>query len=87
MGILEAETAAAAAAFVVHFMYHTTKGKSIGQIVFGQSMILPINHTAEWRYIRQLKQAQIDKSVVWENTNRTDHDYRVGDKVMTQTKS
>ena len=57
MGIL------AAAAFVVLFTYHKIKGKSPGQIVFGQDMILPIDHVSNWRYIRQRKQAEIDNDV------------------------
>ena len=50
-------------------------------------MILPINHVADWRYISQRKQAQIDKAVVWGKTTRIDHGYIVGNKVMTRTKS
>ena len=50
-------------------------------------MILPINHVANWRYIRQRKQTQIDNYVIHENTTRIDHDYRVGNKLMTRTKS
>ena len=30
---------------------------------------------------------QIDNGLIWENDNRIDHNYRVGDKVMTRTKS
>ena len=30
---------------------------------------------------------QIDNAIIWGNTNRIDHDYRVGYKVMTLTKS
>ena len=81
MGILSAVD------FVVQSRYHRINGKSPGQIVFGRDMILPINHVADWRYICQIKQAQIDKYVIHENTTKTDHDYIVGDKVMTQTRS
>ena len=49
-------------------------------------MILPINHVADWRYIRQSKQAQIDKDVICENTTIIDHDYVLGDKVITLNK-
>ena len=42
-------------------------------------MIIPINHVADWRYICQ--------DVIRENTTRTDHYYRVGDKLMTIPKS
>ena len=54
MGIL------VAAAFVVHSMYHRTKGKIPGQLVFDQDMILPINHIADWKYICHRKQAKIE---------------------------
>ena len=50
-------------------------------------MIIPINHVAYLIYIPQCKQAQIDKDVIRENTTITDHNYRVGDKVMSKTKS
>ena len=47
-------------------------------------MILPINHIASWRYIRQRKQTQIEKDVICENSTRIDHDYRFGDKVLVR---
>ena len=47
MGIL------AAAAFAVCSTYHTNKVKVPGLLVFGQDMILPINHIENWRYICQ----------------------------------
>ena len=56
MGILEA------ADFAVCSTYHRKNDKITGQMVFGRDMILPINHKEDWRYIRQLKHAQIDKS-------------------------
>ena len=77
----------AAASFAVRYMYHTTKSKIPGQLVFGRGMIISINHVADWRYIRQRKQTQIDNYIIRKNDNRTDHDYRVGDKVITLTES
>ena len=50
-------------------------------------MILPINHAADWRYIYKRKQTKINKDVDCENTTRIDHNYRVGDKVMTNMSS
>ena len=81
MGIL------AAAAFAVRSTYHMTKYKTPGQLVFGPDTILPINYVADWRFIRQRKQAQIDKDVIRENSTRIDHDYILGDKLMTRTNS
>ena len=81
MGIISA------ADFAVRYTYHRTKEKSPGQLFFGRDMIPPINHVADWRYICQRKQMQIDKDVNHKNTTRIDHDYIVGDKVMTRNRS
>ena len=80
MGIL------ASSAFVVQYTYYRMKEKSPGQLVFGRYMILPINQVADWRYIRQRKKTQINKEFICENTNRIDHNYRVGDQVMMEIK-
>ena len=81
MRILAAET------FAVRSTYHRTKGKILGQLVFYQDVILAINQVSDCRYIRQRKQAQIDKDVIRENSTRIDHDYILGDKLMTGTNS
>ena len=51
-------------AFGVRATYHRTEQKNPGQLLFGQDMILQINHLENWRLIRQRKQAQIDKDVI-----------------------
>ena len=81
MGILKV------AALEVQYMYQTTKGKNTGLLFFGQDMIPPINHLSDWRYIRQCKQAQIEKDVTIENTTITHYNYRVVDLVMIRNKS
>ena len=53
MGILATED------FAVQSMYQPTKQNIPGQLFFGKDMILPINHIANWRHIRQRKQRQI----------------------------
>ena len=55
-------------AFAVQSTYLWTKQKSQGQLVFGQDMILIIDHIANWRYTPQRKQAQIEKGVIRENS-------------------
>ena len=50
-------------------------------------MILPINHVADWRYIRWHRKTQINKEVILENTTRVDQNYRVGDKILVKRKS
>ena len=49
-------------------------------------MILPINHLAGWRYIRQRNQTQINIDLTRENTTRIDHNYIVVDKVITKNR-
>jgi hypothetical protein len=49
----------AATAFPICATYHTTLQKSPGQLVFGRDMILNIQHTANWEYIRARKQCLI----------------------------
>ena len=68
MGIL------ATAAFAVRSTNHRTKDKSPGQLVFGRDIILPINHVADWRYIYQCKQTQINKYINRGKTTRINHD-------------
>ena len=75
------------AAFTVRSAYHRRKYKSLGQLFFGRYMIIPTNNVADWRYIRQSNQTQINKDANRENTTRTDHNYKVGDKVMTTNRS
>ena len=63
--------------FEVHFIVHTLKVYTKGQLVFGRDMVLPIKHIANWKLIRQSKQAQINYDNVRKNKNRLDHDYQV----------
>ena len=65
----------------------TGRDKKSGQLVFGRDIILPINHAADWRYIFQSKQTQINKDVNCENTTKIDRNDRLGDKVMTKNGS
>ena len=81
MGILSSES------FVIQSTYHRTKGKIPGRQVFGQDMILPINHILDCRYIRQRKQAQIEKYIICKNSTKIDYDYRFGDKVIIRNKA
>ena len=78
MGILVAD------AFAVRSTYHRTKGNSPDQVVFGRDMILPINHIADWKYMNQRKQVQMEKYLIRENSTRIDYDYRVRDRVMAR---
>ena len=57
------------------------KKKSV-QLVFGQDKIPPIKHIANWIYIRQWKQEQIEKGVIRKNFTRINYDYNIGYKVI-----
>ena len=81
MGIL------VAAAFAVQSTYHRAKGKILGQLVFGRDIILPNNHIADWGYICQNKQTQINKDVARENTTIIRYNYRIGDKFTKNVRS
>ena len=71
-----------AAAFTVRSTYHSAKVKIPGKLFLGRDMILPINHIENFRYIRQRKQAQIEKYFIRKNSTIIDHNYIVGDRVM-----
>ena len=71
-----------ATAFAIRSTLHTTLNQSPGQLVFGRDMIFNIKHTANWEYIKQRKQALIDKNNKRENAKRIMHVYQVGDKVL-----
>ena len=77
----------ATSASAVQYMYHRTKGKTPGQLLFVRDMIPPINHVVDWRYIRQRKKMKINKGLNRKNTTRIDYYSRVGDKVMTNMRS
>jgi len=71
-----------AVAFAIRATYHTTLRKTPGQLVFGRDMILNVQHTANWEYIRSRKQKLINKNNRLENAKRVKHTYQVGDLVM-----
>ena len=75
-----------AEALALQSTYHRTKTIP-GQICFGRDLILLINHVADWRYMCQRKQTQIDKYFTCKSTTIIDHDYRVGDKILIKNKS
>ena len=53
---------------------------------FGQDMILTINNLSNWIFIRQRKQAQIEKCVIRKNSTIINQHYRVGYQVMVRGK-
>ena len=51
----------AAAAFSIISTTNNPKGYSLGQLLFGCDIIIPIKHRVDWELIRQKKQTQINK--------------------------
>ena len=52
------------------------------QLAFGRDAILNIKFEADWKYIRERKQAIIKKNNQRENAKRIAHEYKVGDEVL-----
>ena len=65
----------AAAAFAVRSTYHTTLQATPGQLIYGRDMLFNIKHIADWKAIRECKQAQINKDNKRENSKRIPHEY------------
>ena len=76
----------AATMFAVPATYHTTIQVSMMQLVFGQDVILNIQHVANWEHIRQRKQLRINNNNRRKNMHRSNHQYKVGDKFLVQHK-
>ena len=76
----------AATMFAVCATYHTTLQASLIQIVFGRDTIVNINHVVIWEHIRQHKQLRINHSKKRENMRRNNHQYKVGDIIISKCK-
>jgi hypothetical protein len=74
-----------AVGFASRSTYHTTLCATPGQLVFGRDMIFPIEHVADWQYIKNKKQNKINKNNAEENAKHIDYDYKVGEQVLIFT--
>ena len=72
----------AAAAFAIISTTNRKKCYSLGQLIFGRDMVLPIENTVDWGLIRHQNKIQISKDNIRENRHRVDYDYTVRDNVM-----
>ena len=69
--------------FALRATVHTTTTRfTPTQLVFGRDAILNTRHEADWKIIKDRKQRLINRGNEWENKNRKDHTYRVGDKIL-----
>ena len=72
----------AAAMFAIRATYHTTTQATPAQLVFGRDAIMNTVFQANWKYIKDRKQALIKKNNQRENSKRIPHAYTVGEKVL-----
>ena len=72
----------AAIMFGVRATYHTTLEATPSQLEFGRDAILPMQHQADWSYIKNKKQKLINNNNVRENKSRIPYEYKIGDKIM-----
>ena len=72
----------AATMFAIRATHHTTLQASPSQLVFGRDAIHNIAFEANWKFIRDRKQAIIHQNNKKENAKRVKHTYRVNDEVL-----
>ena len=77
----------AAAAFVMCSNNHALKRYSLGQLLFGRYMILPIKHIAYCKLVHWWKQTQINYDNVIKKTSILYHNYQMRDKVVLRNKA
>ena len=73
------------AAFAIRSTHHMTLGASPAQLVFRRDMFLPVEYVADWARIRHNRQKEINRSNTRENSNRFQHEYNKGDRVLLTT--
>ena len=72
----------ASAQYAARCTVHKTFGISPGSIVFHRDMLLPIPIIANLQFLREKRQAVIDKNNLRDNRRRRTHDYAVGDQIL-----
>jgi transposase InsO family protein len=74
----------AAVGFAMRATVHTTTRATPSQLVFNRDAIHNVGFKADWLYIKNRKQALIDKNNKRENATRIPHQYQVGDQVLVK---
>ena len=69
-------------AWAVRSLFHTTLNATPGQLVFSRDMLFDMRFHPDWEDIRKRKRAQVLKDNDRENSQRRDHVFRTGDKVL-----
>ena len=68
--------------WAIRSTHHIVLGTSPDAAVFGRDMIFDIPYLADWTSIGKRRQEQVDKKNVHANLHRSEHDYKIGDKVL-----
>ena len=68
--------------FATRATYHITLKATPMQLVFGRDTVLNTKFEADWKLIKQNKQKLIHLNNQRENSKRSAHNYKVGDKVL-----
>ena len=68
--------------FAIRATFHTTLQATPAQLVFGRDAILNTTFEANWKLIKERKQAVIHKNNQAENKKRKIHEYQVGDQIL-----
>ena len=75
-GILSAE------AFEIRSTTNIQRGYSLGQLIFGRDITLPIKHTVDWELTRHLNQMKMKKYNIRKNRYIVNYSNKVRDDVM-----
>ena len=70
--------------FAIRNTFHTTLQATPAQLVFGRDTFLPMRIQADWSYIQERRQNEINRNNRRENKTRIEHTYRVGDRVLLE---
>ena len=68
--------------FALRSTFHTGVGATPAQLIFGRDMLFPTKFVANWKQIREKKQARMTNDNRRENKKRYNHNYQVGDLVL-----
>ena len=66
----------------IHSLYHTSLNTTPRKLVSGQDVLFEMRFAPDWGRINQQKFKQVLKDNERENSNRKDHTYKIGEKIM-----
>ena len=79
---MQLEAACQATLWALCATMHMTAGYSVGQLAFGQDMLMQCRVTTDWEAIKQKRIASLQKMLERENAPCVAHEYSVGNRVL-----